>query len=283
MELQQSSLYRAYIQKLGWSILTVDDVAIFYRTLPLIGTMAKIQRPGQLPYIPHLIIELQKLKATTLVLEAAADTNPTEWERWTTSLSKFFRIITSPYLPSKTIVIDIHNDEQILFKHLTEAKQRAIRKAKKNGVSVSLSDTISDLIKIKSTAAGLFGEITTYGLRELSETFGSPQTVSLLASIETPAHGKKIVGGVFMIFDGIDAYYWIAGATKEGKKLFVPTLLVWEAIIEAKKRGCTRFDFVGVWDERMPKQNKEWLGFTKFKEGFGGTSIYYPIHRFLKR
>ncbi len=283
MELQQSPRYREYIKKLGWSILTVEGTAVFHRRLPVIGTMAKIQRPERLPYIPLLIMELQKIHASTLVLEASPTIDPTAWDAWTLSLSKFFRIVSSSYLPTKTISIDIHNDEEMVFKRCTEAKQRAIRKAKKNGVSVRLASDVEELIHIKSIAAGLFGNITTYGLKELADVFGKGSTASLLAEITTPSGRKKIVGGVFMIFDGTKSYYWIAGATHEGKKLFAPTLLVWEAIIESKKRACTSFDFVGVWDERMPKQNKEWLGFTRFKEGFGGVPVYYPIHRFLKR
>jgi lipid II:glycine glycyltransferase (peptidoglycan interpeptide bridge formation enzyme) len=67
------------------------------------------------------------------------------------------------------------------------------------------------------------------------------------------------------------------GATKKGKKLFAPTLLVWEALKVSKKRKMKYFDFIGVWDERTPRKNTEWKGFTKFKEGFGGKELYYPM------
>ncbi len=70
------------------------------------------------------------------------------------------------------------------------------------------------------------------------------------------------------------AYYWLAAATNLGKKLFAPTLLVWEVLKTAKKNGCEVFDFEGIYDERYPI--KSWLGFTKFKEGFGGKEILYP-------
>ncbi len=47
-----------------------------------------------------------------------------------------------------------------------------------------------------------------------------------------------------------------------------------DAILLAKKSGCKVFDFDGIYDERFPI--KTWLGFTKFKKGFGGKEIEYP-------
>ena len=96
----------------------------------------------------------------------------------------------------------------------------------------------------------------------------------LLAYADT----HKIVGGILLVFWEKTAYYWIAGATKQGKKLFAPTLLVWEALKTAKRHRMKQFDFVGVWDERTADQHHDWLGFTKFKEGFGGKTFYYPIY-----
>lgn len=65
-------------------------------------------------------------------------------------------------------------------------------------------------------------------------------------------------------------FYWHNASTKLGKKLFAPTLCLWQAIREAKRCRLKIFDFEGVWDERFPQLNKGWKGFTRFKLGFVG-------------
>ncbi len=42
-----------------------------------------------------------------------------------------------------------------------------------------------------------------------------------------------------------------------------------------KAKGNKEFDFVGVWDERLPRKNREWKGFTKFKEGYNPKVIEF--------
>ncbi len=274
MEVQQTPLYRQYILSLGWSVQTIDDVAVFYKHLPFVGVMAKIQRPEHLPYIPKLIPFLQKLHVRTLLVEAKADENPTFFTNYIRSLSKFFKIITSPFLPTKTMCVDVTPSEEHMFSSMTPAKRRAVRRAEKYGISILPSDNIQDLIAIKNKSAGMFGGITTYGIDRLWNIFHiKKQAHILLAKTEKDI----IVGGVLLLLSGDTCYYWIAGATKKGKHMFAPTLLVWEALKFAHAKRCRQFDFVGVWDERTPKQYRQWKGFTKFKEGFGGTAIYYPI------
>ena len=274
MEVQQTSLYRDYILSLGWSVGMIDDVAVFYRHLPFMGVMAKIQRPITLPYLPKLIPFLQHLHVHTLLVEPKADEDPIQFTAYIRSLSKFFKIISSPFLPTKTILVDVTPSEKIMFSSLESAKRRAVRRAEKFGISITTSNTINDLIAIKSKAAGTFGSMTTYGIDKLWNIFyKKKQSHILLARTDK----KEVVGGVLLLLSGSTCYYWIAGATKKGKHMFAPTLLVWEALKFAHGKKCTFFDFVGVWDERTPKQYHEWKGFTKFKEGFGGKELYYPI------
>jgi lipid II:glycine glycyltransferase (peptidoglycan interpeptide bridge formation enzyme) len=66
-----------------------------------------------------------------------------------------------------------------------------------------------------------------------------------------------------------------ACSTKQANKLSAPSLLVWEGVKLAKKKGCKVFDFEGIYDERY-KATKSWKGFTRFKMGFGGKVITYP-------
>ena len=273
MELQQSPLYQAYIKALHWNVVDVDGSVIFYRNIPLIGTLAKLQRPEHLPYVPKLIMKLKELHVTQLSVEPKEDVVQEDFDRYLIALSKFFRIITSPFIPTKTIVIDISGSTKELFSKFTSAKRRAVRKAEKNNITIVESHNINDLISIKSKGAGMFGGITTHGIDRLWKLFYPKHATILLAKTDT----TRVVAGILLLFWNNTAFYWIAGATHEGKKLFVPTLLVWHALKIGKKRKCTKFDFIGVWDERKPKQFPEWKGFTKFKEGFGGMPIYYPI------
>jgi lipid II:glycine glycyltransferase (peptidoglycan interpeptide bridge formation enzyme) len=64
------------------------------------------------------------------------------------------------------------------------------------------------------------------------------------------------------------AFYWHNGSLDIGKKLFAPTLCIWEAILECKRRRLKVFDFEGLYDERFPNKNTSWKGFSRFKLGF---------------
>jgi len=278
MELQQAPLYQAYIKALHWNVVDVDGAAIFYRRIPLLGTLAKLQRPEHLPYLPKFIMALKKLKVSQISVEPKEDVSQEEFSKYLSSLSKFFRVTTTPFIPTKTIMIDLTPSEQVIFSRFSSAKRRAVRRAEKNGIRIVESHDIRDLIAIKSKGAGMFGGITTFGIDRLWKLFYPNHATIVLAK----KNDGNVVAGILLLFWEKTALYWIAGATHEGKKLFAPTLLVWHALQVGKKRKCTAFDFIGVWDERTHHQFLEWKGFTKFKEGFGGAPLYYPISTLRK-
>lgn len=249
---------------MGWHAAEVDGSTIIFRYFPLYGALAKLQRPTRLPSPDMLNKLLKEKRIRRITVEPDVTVSQQAFDAWRKKLPGAYG---DPFLPTKTIVVDLRTTEDEIFKRFSEAKRRAVRRAEKNGVIVKESSDIQSLISIKSKSAGLFGSITTYGIRKLWSLF-SPEHASILLAQH---------GGVLLVFWQDSAYYWIAGATREGKKLFTPTLLVWEALKLSKKRGYKQFDFVGVWDERLPRGNDSWKGFTKFKEGFGGTPLYYPI------
>lgn len=279
MEVQQTSLYFKYIELLGWKVRKIDGVGIITKNIPFLGGLAKIQRNKHLPKLSLLTPFLKSEHIRTVAPEPDFSVPEKDFQKWARALGKDFKINKSSYLPTKTIRVDLTATEEKIFNRFTEAKRRGVRRALKNEVMIEESHKINDLIKIKNKSAGLFGFITTYGIKELWKIM-SPEHASILLAY-SPTH--KLIGGILLLFIDKLAYYWIAGATSEGKKLFAPTLLVWEALKLSKKHGCRSFDFVGVWDERQPEYFKAWHGFTKFKEGFGGKPIYYPIALYSKK
>lgn len=282
MEIQQSPLYASYITSLGWHVEYVGGSQLFVKQFPLYGGFAKLQRTTHLPTTRELKPLFSKYHVKKLSVEPDARVPQKKFSQWFAKISPHVSLVATPYIPTKTIRVDCTPSEQQIFEQFTEAKRRAVRKAQKNNVQIQESTNIQDLIKIKNKSAGFLGFITTTGINKIWPIFAPNHAAILLAyrdKGQATRDKKDCVGGVLVLFWDKIAYYWIAGATREGKKLFAPTLLVWEAIKLAKKQGARQFDFVGVWDERIPKENKAWLGFTKFKEGFGGKSLYYPINR----
>lgn len=272
-EPQQSPLYKEYMEKLHWNVIQIAHANLFIRSFPLLGGIAKLHRPHALPPVSDMIECIRSYHIRTLVVEPVEEQNQQTLNTWCQALAAHTHINTSPFLPTKTIRIDLTRDEQNIFSSFSEAKRRAVRRATKLGVTVSVSSDIRSLISIKNASAGLFGWMTTSGIKELWDIW-APQNASILL-----AHNSHhtCIGGVLLLHYDSMSYYWIAGSIKYGKKLFSPTLLVWEAIKESKNHRSKFFDFVGIWDERLPLENTQWKGFTKFKEGFGGKDIYYPL------
>lgn len=79
-----------------------------------------------------------------------------------------------------------------------------------------------------------------------------------------------------VIFWQKTAYYHQAASISKFAKLSIPYLLQWEAIKEAKKRGCATYDFWGYTDPKKYPRHP-WAGPTLFKMGFGGAAREYVL------
>lgn len=273
MEIQQSPLFIQYIKKLGWTTEKIGKYTIFIKPFFFIGAIGKLQRTTTLPSSAKIIALIKKHRIKLLVVEPDSKISSKTFSLWIDHIKPYVRISTAHYLSTKTIRVDLKAAEDDIFHNFKDAKRRAVRRAKSLGVTIRESTDIQKFLRFKAKTAGFLGSLTTYGVKELWPYFSKNNATILLAYNKN----EIVVAGVLLLYWDNISYYWIVGATKEGKKLFAPTLLVWESLITAKKKGCTSFDFIGVWDQRLPKENLNWKGFTKFKEGFGGKELYYPI------
>ena len=84
----------------------------------------------------------------------------------------------------------------------------------------------------------------------------------------------EVVAGAMIIFWQKVAFYHQAASLGKFAKYSIPYLLQWQAIKEAKKRGCQIYDFWGFTDPKIFSKHP-WAGPTLFKMGFGGFSQEY--------
>src|SRR3989344_3148451 len=108
-----------------------------------------------------------------------------------------------------------------------------------------------------------------YIKNEFEVFFGNGQALWLFGKYK-----GEVAAGVLVIFWSEIGFYHQAASLSKYAKLSIPYLLQWEAIKEAKRRGCTLYDFWGYVDpQKNPKH--PWAGPTLFKMGFGGRAYEY--------
>jgi len=264
-DIRQSPPYAKYLRRLNWQVEKLKNGQVFIKKLPLLGSLIKIQRVSSLDFseIENLA---QKYRAFQIILEPAANCLP--------PATGNYYPLKSPYLPTKTSILDLQPAKEKIFNSFSKNKRRDIRLAEKKNLLIQ-EGKIEDFIQLKKKHLwhkGIFPLGVSRRLKLLVEAFG-PQAKILLAYL--PENSSPLAG-ILLLFNEHVCSYWEAAATAKGKKLLAPTLLVWEAIKLAKKKGCTTFDFEGLYDPRFP-QNRSWQGFTRFKEGFRGKEVIYPL------
>lgn len=90
--------------------------------------------------------------------------------------------------------------------------------------------------------------------------------------LELALHDQRPVGTAIIHDFGAMASYTYAASLPEARDLNVSALLLWQAIINAKKRGLKSMDLYGIAPENAPASHP-WAGFSSFKKKFGGEVV----------
>lgn len=181
---------------------------------------------------------------------------------------------TAPiYMHAERIwVLDLEKSEEELLAEMRKTTRYLIRRAPKDGVTIekrSDEKCIEDFWRLYQETA------SRESFTPFSRTFVDREfTVFAESGNADYFFGKKdseILAGALVVYTKSTAFYH-QGASIHSK-FPVPYALQWEAIKEAKRRGCRYYNFWGIYLEgRTPKA---WTGLTLFKKGFGGMQIDY--------
>jgi lipid II:glycine glycyltransferase (peptidoglycan interpeptide bridge formation enzyme) len=272
VDIRQSPLWASYLNDLGWTSEKLSEQQLVYiRKIPPFGSLIKILRispPVDFQKIDGLA---KKHGALFVKLEPELERGGPEKIDGTIQENGFHTDKWS-LVPTKTIQIDLQKSEGELLKSLEKDTRYSIRLAQKNGITVKQTDDLplfQELYRQTGKRQGFW--IAEKELQFLWQVF-YPQKA---ATILTAFHNNEPLAAVLLLFYDKTSYYYHAASLHKERKLMAPYLLVWESIRLAKKRGCTLFDFEGIYDPRIPS-TKRWQGFSHFKRGFGGKEVTHP-------
>lgn len=270
LDIRQSPQYAKHMLDLGWKVERIKKTYCYIKKIPILGNVIKIQRPETPPDAGYIKKLQGKFKPFQIIIEPS---NPiTATTAHSQLLTIGFKKSKSPYLPTKTIQIDLTQSLAKLLSQMHHKTRYNISLSqKRNFLEVKKSKDIESFAEFWDKTArerGIILSSQKKGISSLYKSFGKNSHIFLAL------HEYKLVGGLLIIISNKVSYYMYAGATKEGKKLFAPTILAWKAIKFSKEKGVKLFDFEGIYDERFPL--KSWKGFTRFKKSFGGKEVEYP-------
>jgi lipid II:glycine glycyltransferase (peptidoglycan interpeptide bridge formation enzyme) len=277
VDIRQSVHFANYLKRLGWTVERIGEINYFIRKFPLIGSILKIQRPEEIDY--DIINKLcRKYRVFQIILEPGLASGFGTFHS-NQLYAHGFKLSKSPYLPSKTLQIDLTRSQKDIFKHFKKDARYAIKRGEALNIKsydsyreYSTPDEIRRWREAWKNSVKFDRYVpSAEQLLNLRKIF--PGSYSLFLASHNMS--GRIIGGVLFTRSSHDfAYYWYGFTNDEGRSSLSQYSLLYQGILWAKKQGCKVFDFEGVYDPRFP--NKSWLGFSHFKRSFGGYEVEYP-------
>lgn len=187
------------------------------------------------------------------------------------------------FLEKRTLLIDLSKTEDAILAQMKEKGRYNIRLSEKRGVIVRMVEptekNVAEFVRLlNETLArdGFSGNSSKYYL-ELIQTLEHENAGGLFFAEK---NGEVVAASIASFYAGTAVYYYGASTSDNEKRRDMPAYaLQWGMIREAKRRGCTIYDFLGIapegdWDHPL-------MGVTDFKLKFGGEIRQWPENRVM--
>ncbi|HBI33935.1 MAG TPA: hypothetical protein DEA43_04035 [Candidatus Moranbacteria bacterium] len=294
-EILQSQQWRKFQEAVGRKTHFVENddfsASIVEHSLPIVGKYMYS------PKGPVLKVESRKSKVESFFAELIdlAKRENAGWIRIEPESDQILetikeniseKVFKAPHnmQPKEIFVLDTSKTEEQLLAEMKSKTRYNINLAKKKGVIISQNvdrgaqnvkyiEAFLELTKEMAARQGIVAHPEQY-YRKMIETLPEEMLKIYVAEFE----GKIIAANLVLFFENT-ATYLHGASSNENRNVMAPFLLQWQAILDAKESGCTRYDFGGVRITNNSRQTtNNWEGITNFKLGFSPNTkpIEFP-------
>lgn len=189
-----------------------------------------------------------------------------------------FRLSPMHVTADLTSQLDLSKTDAELKKAMRKGARYELNRVDKLDIKVeSATDDkyLKEFCKLQFDTAKRQGFVpfSTKFLSEQFNTFADADKVVMYRS----TYKGKLLAMAFIIFYGSEAAYHYGASTPLAREYPGAYAIQKDAIDEARKRGCKRYNFWGVTKHRQTKHR--FYGVSVFKRGFGGEDVaYLPAH-----
>jgi len=167
-------------------------------------------------------------------------------------------------------VLDIQVEEEILLQQMRKTNRNLIRRALKDQVRITAStddSALSDFITLheETRKRHQFVPYSNQLFQEQLHAFAPDNQALVFRGYH---EDTLLAAAVIMYYGSMGSYHHGASIPS---KIPVSYLLQWEAILEAKRRGCSLYNFWGI--DTGNNKKHPFYGISHFKKGFGGRLL----------
>jgi len=186
--------------------------------------------------------------------------------------------------PETTWELGISDTEEKILMGMRKTTRYLIRQAEKNpDIEVVKSKSTSDLNDFNKvySETGKRQHFVVYQKKYIENEFETLLKNNEVLLFLGKYKGEVTVAAMFVFWQDA-CYYHHSGSLSQFNKFPVSYLVQWEAIKEAKRRGCSVYNFWGIApdikeESDVKKSKHPWAGLSLFKMGFGGYKKDYVI------
>ena len=177
-----------------------------------------------------------------------------------------------------TIIIDLTQDLDTIFKNMKKEVRYKINKAQRSGVIIRKNEDFDKFFKIYRHF------IQKKGIKSLFDIFGvgstSFESMKRNGTLFVAKHNDELLIGTLCLEDDSHIEAWLGGSTRfnadsNKKKIisYADRLIDWEIIKYAKEKGIREFDLGGIWSEEEAAKDIVKQGINDFKLRSGGELV----------
>ena len=171
--------------------------------------------------------------------------------------------------PPDTVVLDLDRSARSILLGMHRKARYCVRRAFHQGVRVEPAGVEAlprwhGLYRETARRKGIVAEASSY-FRELFDT-ARPDRTELRICLGS--FNGELVSGSILVFQPETATYLFSASSPRGRTLAASYAVLWKALMDARARGCRRFDFFGIPPNDDPSHPMH--GLFRFKTRFGG-------------
>ena len=162
----------------------------------------------------------------------------------------------------QTVVVNLNQDSDILWRNLKKECRTAVRKAWKNNVQIDEAidkSFIDSYFEMSQETFGKAGRLPPRSKQVFDLVWDMLQPLDRIKVLLAHYEGKLVAGGIFLRYNQ-KVYYWDGASSRESFSVCANNLLHWTMIEWGESNGLSEYDMLGA---NIPS-------IARFKKSFGG-------------